>query len=143
MKKNFKILCVFLLGFVLQSQEIGPDGLNYENFCQGNPDDWPGFDSVNSWFNDPDGDCISNVWIVQFGNVDGSSHLYGPNDWQSSNPSSNGWYDFNSPNWNCCDDDIFSDGGGSGGSGGDEGCSCDFSYSGGILNVDCSPCWAH
>lgn len=102
-----------------------------------NTPEWNGFADAQAWFNDPDGDCISNDWIIYIENhIHNTTTTVTPWQWSQTAPGSNGYYDFGNQNWNCCHGEISGEG-----SGIDPNCSCDWSYTGGVIHIDCSPCF--
>ena len=125
------ILSLFFFSIILQSQHEGPDGNNYTDHCEAAdiPDDETSH--VEAWWNDPDGDCKSNDWIVTFWNTDGSSSNYTDQDSRNKYPANDGWADFSGLNWQCCGDPT----GSTGGYGGE----CEWSVtSGGVIIIDCA-----
>ena len=73
---------------------------------------------------------------------DGLTSTYTNNDWENSDPASGGYYNFNNPWWQCCDDNPFSGGSGLDGSGDPETCPCEWEYNEAeaILEVECPDC---
>ncbi len=78
---------------------IAPDGNPYTNHCEGvvHPSTgnyWQG------WFNDGDGDCKSDDWVIRLFNPDDTPKL--PYfEARTQNPRYE--IDFNAADWGCCD----------------------------------------
>ena len=140
------ILIVLIVMFHITSySQVEPPSLEdfYSTPCTSTePFDNTG--TATGYFNDPDGDCISNSFVILFQYADGSTTYYNSWDWYEANPDSGGWYDFNQQWWGCCTDDPIADGGfGGGGGDNDENpdvdCSCswDFNPNTAILTIEC------
>ncbi|MEM7574419.1 MAG: hypothetical protein AAF433_16060 [Bacteroidota bacterium] len=65
--KKFLYLLIGLSGFAFQS--TNPDDYTYT--CANESPD-PNIDIWEAFFNDPDGDCVSNQWLVIYYNADGT-----------------------------------------------------------------------
>ncbi len=121
-----QILFIFTVFIIFSSQTP------YDNSCESNePFDSTG--TVTADFNDPDGDCLSNDWVMTFTDSEGNVTFYDDEFWSESEPGSDGWYDFNSGFWDCCDDPF------SGAQGGDdtESCTWEWDEEEAILTIDC------
>jgi hypothetical protein len=149
MKKIF-FLSLFLFQFLFLVAQPNRDSLStvYDYYCFGSvPYDNTG--TAESYFNDPNGTCITNEWIVIFTDANGNISYYTPVDWILSQPGSNGFYDFNNLFWQCCEELTVGNsnlglGGGTGNdgsSGGNVDCDCEWNYNEvtGILTIYC-PC---
>lgn len=96
------LILLLVLGTLFMSQYTGPSGTNYEYTCV-SPVPFNGNGTATAYYNDPDGDCISNEWEVYFDWGDGRESTYTDEQWAAGNPGSDGSYDFNGTNWGCCD----------------------------------------
>jgi len=105
------LVCPYLFVAYLTAQVMGPDGNYYTNNCS-----IPGvgnIERVNVWFDDFDGDCVSDNWYVEYTMDDGDVERSSDEDWRSLgiDPTLNfGAFD-------CCDSIPLG-----------FGCSCDWSY---------------
>jgi uncharacterized membrane protein YgcG len=138
-----RLFSTFLMFMLLSSQNTN-EGWQY---CQSPIPEEMGGGYAEVVYYDPDEDCFSNEWLINFHWGNSESTLYTDEDWRESEPSTEGWYSFDFGNWDCCNDDNpvansggdFGSGGGFGGGGsggfggggGDPGC---------FLAVDCGNC---
>ncbi len=142
-----------ILLFVLSSSQ-DYDFTTYDNHCI--PANSYRFDngagSVESYFDDDDGDCKSDRWVNIFTYGDGTIEYYDQNRWFHTEGTK--WFDFSKPFFNCCSQTsssggLPSSGSGSGGWDGSgsgfstppdqESCDCDIEISGNTITVFC-PC---
>ncbi len=119
--------------FLFLSQVIDPNGTVWNYQCTAaEPFDTTGF--ATAFYNDPNQDCISNDFLIFFNYSDGSVEPFTPEDWEQSEPNSQGYYNFDSSFWSCCanPDDI------SGGAN-PETCPCDWHFDPNtlLLTVEC------
>lgn len=134
MKKTLVLFLTIFYFLALQIQAQAPPG-HYEEHCfTSGGSDW---EYVEAWYNDPDGDCISNDWTVYFWNNNVPSPPYTSGEYYNNNPSTGGYINFGGGNWDCCNDPNPPIGGGGST---DPNCSCDWSYTGGVITIDCGPC---
>jgi len=114
-------LFIFTVFIILPSQTP------YDNTCESaEPFDSTGVAIAN--FNDPDGDCLSNDWVVILTNSEGDVTVYNNEDWNDTSPGSGGWYNFDNGFWDCCDDPL---------SGLPRSCTWDYNEGDATLTIDC------
>ncbi len=124
-----RLILFFLLTGLMMSQNIGPNGKEYTNKCT-SPKPFNEVGSATAYYNDPNGDCISNDFIVDFDWGGGRHSYWTPDSWRQSAPFSNGYYDFNQPNWQCCDPEVIGQGSNGGGA-----CPCEWSFDPGKIEL--------
>lgn len=121
-------LGILTLMFLLQSQHVGPDGNVYDTKCTAaDPDNM--YYQVEAWFNDPDGDCKSDDWIIEFTDTDGDVRYRDDTDFPQ-----NPWFDFSMTNFDCCGEEVAES---------DYWCDCSWSWdlATTTLTIDCSDCF--
>lgn len=97
--KIIRIIFLMCFAFALQSQYQGPDGNNYTDKCDGQaPFANGGIATV--WFNDSDGDCISNDFVIRLLWPDGVSNVL-PGTGGTGLP-----INFGENPWQCCNEEI-------------------------------------
>lgn len=106
-----------------------PNGQNFTNQCSVSPG--ANISYWDAWFNDPDGDCVSDDWYVVYYYLNGTTETTTDDVWRSSgitNTSINFGY------FNCCTPPIATSG--------QAGCECDwyFDSNTNTLEIDCPPC---
>jgi len=138
MLKVSNIFPYVLLMILLQSQYTAPNERTYDNNCTVQ------FDRTGTavaYYNDPNGDCISNDWVIYFNYSNGSIGVYDQDRWAKENPGSEGYYDFGDSFWeDCCNEYIDeSRGGGDENGQSDSLCPCEWEYNPniGVLTINC------
>lgn len=103
MKKMIALSSLAVLYCLLCAQSQGPDGNTYDYQCEAKDPGLGTYSSATAWYNDPDGDCISNDFIIRYTYPDGRI-FNGDEDW-FDNINGNEYgkdYNFNDSSWECC-----------------------------------------
>lgn len=108
MKKIIAFGIILQFYIILCSQYVGPDGQNYTNYCEAaNLHPFQNdYSKVTAYFNDPNGDCVSNDFIVTYTYATGNISYWDENKWSLFNKGSNDM-NFNDSFWQCCKSDPF------------------------------------
>lgn len=88
---------------------------------------------MHAWFNDPDSDCVSTEWYVEFTYDNGEISIWDPERWYNETGGTS--YDFGADQWDCCSEYVYNEGSNL------DACDCGRGVSpNGTIIIDCSIC---